>query len=173
MFCPKCGQPQTSEAVRFCSKCGFELDAVKSLVNGEEMPAATAAPPEIVQGDGLRKKREQTKGAFFMFLFALVVAALTVDMPRSHSSRIFFLTIAWLTFTLIINLGPLVRYFRGKGAASEASQGRVEGGAREAFLPAASGRPLVALGERSLETGEMIKVPSVTERTTSLLGKHR
>jgi hypothetical protein len=146
------------------------LDAVKSLVNGGEATGVTASPPATLQDDGSRGKRELTKGAFLMFLFALVVAALTVDMPRSHSSRIFFLTVAWLTLTLFINLGPLVRYFRGKGAGSEAPRGRVEGGAREAALPAA-GQPLAALGERSLETGEMIKVPSVTERTTHLLGK--
>jgi len=167
MFCPKCGQPQTSDAVRFCSKCGFELDAVKPLVSGEE------ATPATVRDDGSRKKRDLTKGAFLMFLFALVVAALTVDMPRSHSSRIFFLTVAWLALTLFINLGPLVRYFRGKGAASEERRGLVEGVAREAALPAAQGQPLAALGERGLETGEMIKVPSVTERTTNLLGKQR
>ena len=168
MFCPKCGQPQTSEAVRFCSKCGFELDAVKPLVSGEGAPAV---PALTIRDDGSRKKRELTKGAFLMFLFAVVVAALTVDMPRSHSSRIFFLTVAWLTLTLLINVGPLVRYFRGKGAASEDARGRVKGGAREEALPAAQGQPLAALGGRGQETGEMIKVPSVTERTTNLLGK--
>ena len=90
-----------------------------------------------------------------MFLFALVVAALTVDMPRSHSSRIFFLTVAWLALTLLINLGPLVRYFRGRGAASEGRRGLVEGDALEGALPAAHGQPLAALGERARARGDL------------------
>src|SRR5689334_22117728 len=29
MFCPKCGQEQASESVRFCSRCGFKLNIVE------------------------------------------------------------------------------------------------------------------------------------------------
>jgi len=65
----------------------------------------------------------------------------------------------------------LVGYFRGKGAAAEDSTVRLKAAAREAALPPAQGEPAPALGERSLETGEMIRVPSVTERTTNLLNK--
>ena len=90
----------------------------------------------------------------------------------SQVSRIFFLTVAWLALTLFINLGPLVRYFRGKGAAAEDAPGRIKADAREASLPPTLGEPLAALGERGPDTGVMIKVPSATERTTNLLNKH-
>ncbi len=32
MYCPQCSQPQLSEEMRFCSRCGFSLSGVKELV---------------------------------------------------------------------------------------------------------------------------------------------
>ncbi len=32
MYCPKCGHEQTSEARRFCSKCGLSLDGLSDLI---------------------------------------------------------------------------------------------------------------------------------------------
>ena len=33
MFCPQCGQQQASDATRFCSRCGFQLEAVAGALN--------------------------------------------------------------------------------------------------------------------------------------------
>ena len=33
MFCPQCGQRQTSNETRFCSSCGFQLYVVSELLN--------------------------------------------------------------------------------------------------------------------------------------------
>jgi hypothetical protein len=32
MFCPKCSQSQSSEEMRYCSRCGFPLEAVALLI---------------------------------------------------------------------------------------------------------------------------------------------
>lgn len=32
MFCPKCGQEQASESLRFCARCGYKLNAVEQGV---------------------------------------------------------------------------------------------------------------------------------------------
>ena len=32
MFCPKCSQEQISNEVRFCSRCGFQLEGVSALL---------------------------------------------------------------------------------------------------------------------------------------------
>src|SRR5919199_883923 len=32
MYCPKCGQQQVSEELRFCSRCGLPLRAVSELI---------------------------------------------------------------------------------------------------------------------------------------------
>jgi len=33
MFCPKCGQSQTSDEMRFCSRCGFQLGNVALILD--------------------------------------------------------------------------------------------------------------------------------------------
>lgn len=180
MFCPKCSQPQSSDTVRFCSRCGFELSAVKSLINGEEMPEAPLVKPHVA--GAVQRKKDMTKGALLMFLSAFVIAAVTVDMPRSHSSRIFFLVIAWLALTLFINLGPLVRYFFGHDALSSARDNflmrrlakmsrSIRSFKGEKALPPSQSRPVEAFGAQAVNTGEMLTPPSVTDHTTNLLSK--
>lgn len=182
MFCPKCGQQQPQDATRFCSRCGYEVGAVKALVGGEAAPDAAPAATSRV-AEPVRSRKDVTKGAFFMFIFALCVAAATVDMPRSHSSRIFFLTVAWLALTLLINASPLVRYFFGGDASSRPAGGaptsplervaRVFRKKRQPeSLPAAAGEPVGVLGARPAVTGEMVEAPpSVTDHTTNLLNR--
>ena len=51
MFCPRCGQQQASDEVRFCSRCGLQLDALAEFVESggrlasrdasEDLPALT------------------------------------------------------------------------------------------------------------------------------------
>ena len=45
MYCPKCGQQQVSEEVRFCARCGFTLAAVKAGLAGDEVALATPTSP--------------------------------------------------------------------------------------------------------------------------------
>lgn len=35
MYCPKCSQPQVSEEVQFCSRCGLPLLNLKKIVSSE------------------------------------------------------------------------------------------------------------------------------------------
>lgn len=46
MFCPQCGQQQATDDVRFCSRCGFQLQAVSTLMQSNgispEMVAANS-----------------------------------------------------------------------------------------------------------------------------------
>jgi hypothetical protein len=187
MFCPRCGQPQPNEATRFCPRCGCEVGALKAFVEGSApapgASAAAARPPNAA--DAVRSKRDVTKGALWMFVFAFVVAALTVEFPPAHSGRIFFLTIAWLLLTLLINIGPLVRYFFGGEAApsSVAEEKppaldrvrRLFGRERpRASLPASRGEPVGIPVARPADTGEIIEAPaSVSEHTTNLLDRQR
>src|ERR1044072_6323524 len=107
MFCPKCSQEQFSDETRFCSRCGFQLNVVKALLTEESSSANDA----VVKPDRSLRKRDMTIGAAIMFFFALVAAAITVDMPASHSARITLLVIAWLILSLLINIKPIIQYF--------------------------------------------------------------
>ncbi|MDQ6653227.1 MAG: zinc ribbon domain-containing protein, partial [Acidobacteriota bacterium] len=45
MYCPQCGQQQVSDAIRFCSKCGFLLEGVTVvLASGGMLPARYVQP---------------------------------------------------------------------------------------------------------------------------------
>ena len=177
MFCPKCSQQQTSDEARFCSRCGFQLGVVKALLGADETPEVRATQGGVVAPE--RRMKDKTIGAFQMFLCAFVVAAITVDMPSSHSSRIFFLVIAWLALTLLLNRKPIIRYFYpqkgadagGHVASSDAAFDslltRVD--TSRGALPSATAIPVSALAARRADTTEVVEPPSVTERTTNLL----
>jgi hypothetical protein len=45
VFCPKCSQPQVSDEIRFCSRCGFPLNSVATLLKNEGvLPEPTKTP---------------------------------------------------------------------------------------------------------------------------------
>lgn len=181
MFCPKCSQQQISDETRFCSRCGFELGVVKALLASDDLPGmhSTATQPP----DRSLRKRDLTIGALFMFLAALVVAAITVDMPPSHSGRILALIVVWMALSLLINIVPLLRYFL-KGdvssptTTSNASSSKLVPGlftqstpsAQNPALPPTQSLPVTNfVGGQRVTTAEVTRPPSVTEQTTNLL----
>ena len=74
MYCPRCGHQPVSDAIRFCSYCGFKLGVVKaSLSDDDEFraePSTTAVPP------ALQRQRDINIGVILMFFGALVAALL-------------------------------------------------------------------------------------------------
>lgn len=173
MFCPKCSQQQISDEIRFCSRCGFELNVVKALL-------ASDAPQnsEIQKPDRSLRKRDMTVGAGIMFFFALVAAIITVDMPPSHSSRIILLFVAWLILSLLINIKPIIGYLLRADNSAPATEdfslsktiSNFASRSKKA-LPEARGVPASDLVMPNLNTAEMIQPPSVTESTTNLLDR--
>jgi hypothetical protein len=175
MFCPKCSQEQVSDETRFCSRCGFQLNIVKALLTNDDFPPST----EIQKPDRRLRKRDLTIGAAIMFVFAFIAAAITVDMPPSHSARIILLSIAWLVLTLLINIKPIIQYFvRGEvsaeGRESLDSNFKTQTGLPNGFqnpaLPGARSIP-ADLMMPTANTAEMAQPLSITEPTTNLLNK--
>jgi hypothetical protein len=118
MFCPKCSQQQSSEEARFCSRCGLQLGVVKALLAADDSAddgARGGAAP-----DRSLRTRDVSVGAALMFFVALVLALIALDMPPSFNSRVYPLVVAWLVLMVLVNLGPLVRYFLGTGAPRHA-----------------------------------------------------
>jgi hypothetical protein len=174
MFCPKCSQEQVSDETRFCSRCGFQLNVVKALLTEESSSPNDA----IIKPDRSLRKRDMTIGAAIMFFFALVAAAITVDMPASHSARITLLVIAWLILSLLINIKPIIQYFlradNSEAATDDFSASKIVSrfaARNKNALPEAHGIPATDFAMPAANTAEMVKPPSVTERTTNLLDK--
>ena len=173
MFCPKCSQEQVSDETRFCSRCGFQLNVVKALLADDSAPQNL----ETRKPNRSLNKRDLTIGAALMFVFAFIVATLTVSLPPNHSARILFLIVAWLLLSLLINIKPLIQYFmRGETSATDENRlpsNRASGlfsKTDKQSLPTAESIPADLLMP-SVNTADFAQPPSVTEPTTNLLNK--
>jgi hypothetical protein len=103
MYCPKCGRQQISNQVRFCSSCGFQLNAVTDLlVNNGSLPAQQSAASgrlPFMQRKGMRF------GAKLMFLsvvmMPLIMAiSITLDSPAALfiPVSVFLAGLSWMVY---------------------------------------------------------------------------
>lgn len=82
MYCPICGQQQTSDAVRFCSRCGFTLAGVAQVVANNGVVPFVAQTPNT--GKKMSARRKGIRQGAFLMLFALLVPILAVlDFPNA------------------------------------------------------------------------------------------
>lgn len=167
MFCPRCGQQQVSEEVRFCSRCGLSLASVPALVAGFE---ASTAPSEGAGRVGRWKKRKQIRrGAKIMFFSAVLLPIFLVlagvadhPGPLIVPVTVFFVGLAWLLYFVLF----------GEEAAQDSVEKGREGlreGRNAPPLPPATFVPASGFGARPAHTADMAQPPSVTEQTTKLL----
>lgn len=84
MYCPQCGQLQTSELVRFCSRCGFLLEAVSAVLAGRGM-----APRYVQPGPKVLSPRSKgvRQGALMMLSTLFVVPVLAIIIVPNETSR--------------------------------------------------------------------------------------
>jgi hypothetical protein len=178
MYCPQCGQQQTSGAVRFCSRCGFPLDGVIQLLGTGGLLPLYHQSDEPVPISPRRKGVKQ--GAILLLSGAVIVPILGV--LASFSNAAFPQILAALAAIICFIGGP----FRMLYAALFE-----EGAPRR--IPAYGPTPPVAVPQqfgpprqpgalpppparapsawRKPNTAELANPPSVTENTTRLLDK--
>lgn len=175
MFCPKCGQSQVSEEVRFCSRCGFPLSGVAGLLaaNGIVPYQATGAPQAMSP-----RRKGIRQGGKLMFFGVIVTAMLGVlvgvtdgpgEVPAA-SLLIFIAGMFRLIYALLFeeksqtpqssSLMPETR-----SAPSPLFSPHVRGGA----LPPGEFVPARAAFPPRQDTLEIAPPPSVTDHTTRLL----
>ncbi|HEX8920215.1 MAG TPA: hypothetical protein VF766_01980, partial [Pyrinomonadaceae bacterium] len=77
MYCPQCGQQQTSSEMRFCSRCGFPLGGVMELLaqggvlkseGGDELRAQALSP----------RRKGVKQGVVLMLLGTVIVPVLGI-----------------------------------------------------------------------------------------------
>lgn len=166
MFCPRCGQQQFTEDVRFCPRCGLSLASVPALVAGFE---ASTAPEGEARGGRWKKRKHVRRGAKLMFFSAVLFPiffglAIVADSPGPLvvPLTVFLAGLAWMLYFVLF----------GEEAAQD-SAGRGREGLREGRnappLPPATFVPASGFGARPAHTADMAQPPSVTEQTTKLL----
>ena len=176
MFCPKCGQQQIAEEVRFCSRCGLPLGAVTSLVaNDGQVISPVGGIGAAVAKRCAAKTKGTRRGVKLMFIslvllpifFGMAVAA---DHP---GPLLVALTIFLVGFFLML----YARLFAEDAAPAlnpaalrpPALFAPADDFARRDALPHAQSIPAAHV-YGAPQTAEIAQTPgSVTEHTTRLL----
>ncbi|HEX8688347.1 MAG TPA: zinc ribbon domain-containing protein, partial [Pyrinomonadaceae bacterium] len=145
MFCPQCGQQQTSDAARFCSRCGFQLAAVSGLLatNGAAPEAAFEA---VAAPASPRRKGARLGGKLMMtgLFLAPALGALSEvvgfdDGVALLGVIVFLAGLFRLLYALIFEDGPYRRQLQRQPSHFPSAQFAP---AREAAtLPPAQGAP--------------------------------
>jgi|SRR5215204_4842234 len=188
MFCPNCGQRQTSNDARFCPACGFPLNVVNDLLaNGGRLqnwrPPEAAAPAELSpRQKGIRQ------GAMLMlstFLLVPLLAIFGVAMLGLPGEFVALAAVGCPVGGLlrIVYALMLESNVRPSGAAEAVLPAYVPpptipnylgAPVRGTSLPPPQSTPIPAQGQpQRYHTGELVEPPraSVTDHTTRLLDK--
>jgi hypothetical protein len=158
MLCPNCGTQTTNEQ-KFCRNCGMNLEPVSKAIATHLAQGGLDAPPAEAEGER-RDLRRMTNGLILgvavILVGALVLADARLFMLRPWLKMLgTFLTCLGVFVSLLAVLSPLRSAGRRRGATLP---DKPEGARTTGRL----------LHESTIEP-----VPSVTERTTDLLGVER
>ena len=175
MFCPQCGQQQASDAARFCSRCGFQLDAVSGLLLTGGVPPAYASQGELVPESPRRKGARLGGKVMLTGLFlapALGLASELIGTPDELAIIgiiIFLAGIFRLLYALIFEQGT----DRSRPAPTQGyvPPAQFAPPRQASALPPQQTTPAHGYVPPRADTGEIVYRPSVTEGTTRLLDK--
>jgi hypothetical protein len=182
MYCPKCSQQQVSEEIRFCSRCGFRLDAVKTLL-AEDQNILLSGEAEPQSQLTASRKRDILLGATAMLVGAISIALLMISTVAGTPLQavIIPLLLIWAAFVSALLLSGHVarevsRLFSNDASTSlpKASSDlvtRVGVTARHQVLPPVQSTHVSGLGAWHSNTAELVQPPSITEHTTNSLDK--
>jgi hypothetical protein len=175
MFCPRCGQQQLSQTVRFCSRCGFQLDGVLAML---EQAAQSATQPLLTDGRVLTKRQRGMRKGIVVMCGAIMLKMLTIVLGIIDDDFFALLVpvvlifaigfMRWLYAWLLEADTPVAKKKKGKGeqpAPPQFPHYNVQGGA----LPPAYSAPVANFTPAQPGTNEMSQPPSVTEGTTRVL----
>jgi hypothetical protein len=166
MYCPKCSQQQSSEEMRFCSRCGFPLAGVELLLeSGGIIPRVeTSDHRPAPRGKMMRESAYLTLGSWAV-AFASTLAwdsGVPIETVAKAGSLIFFL------LGMIGLLRFLYAFLFVRDPTLPAPERAIFETSRRAALPPQQSMPASDYPRRS-STKEMAPRPSVTENTTRLL----
>jgi len=182
MYCPQCSQEQISDQVRFCPRCGFQLDALKMLLAENQNGLAMSEVESETQLVSTRK-RDILLGATVMLVAAISIVFLMISgvAVTPWQAVIIPLLLVWTAIVSVILLsGHATREVTNlfsKEASESPSQAasrlitQFNPAVRHPTLPPAQSASVSGFGSWRVNTAELAQPPSVTERTTNSLNK--
>jgi len=177
MYCPKCGQQQASGDVRFCSRCGFLLDAVGAVLASGGMPPRYVQPanqPLSPRSKGVRQGAMMMLSTLFVVPVLGILIVGLIDGPGElvGLAAIFCFVgglLRMLYALLMEDAYPQVDANQ-MGPYTPPPAHQFDPSMRHAGLPPASVNPAAGWRARP-NTAELVRPASVTENTTRLLDK--
>lgn len=180
MFCPRCGQQQATDSMRFCSRCGFPMEgAMILLAHGGTLPHYE---PPLGEREISPRRRGVKQGVLLMLIGAVLVPLLGVF----SSFAPFRIGVAFEFFAAAAAIlcfvgGPLRMLFAALFEEGARPRGYVTPPtyasppiaippARVSALPPQPAKP-ASLWPARPHTSELAQPPSVTDNTTQLLHK--
>ena len=108
MYCPRCGHQPISDAIRFCSYCGFKLGVVRASLSDDDTARAMEPPATLIVPTAPRP-RDINIGVTLMFLGALFAALLAgrgFDLGREGGALILLAFFA----LIVVFSRPLLKF---------------------------------------------------------------
>ncbi len=172
MYCPRCGQQQITDEVRFCSRCGFPLAGVMQLLaSGGALPVAGESEGESKQSPRQRGIRQ----GVLLWLIGTVIVPLLAVMDAA-SELIGFDAISLFVGGFVRLLYALLfqeNFIRPGNAQNLPASSYIPPRTMPDMREAAQLPPhpfAVAPASPRINTGELTSPPpSVTDHTTRLL----
>jgi hypothetical protein len=182
MYCPKCSQQQVSNEIRFCPGCGFQLDAVKTLLADDQNILTTdeaEAQPRLTTA----RKRDILLGATLMLVGSISIALLMISTVSGTPLQavIIPLLLLWAAFVSVLLLSTHAAREVSKLFSKDASTSlakastdlttQVSASVRHQALSSVQSAPVSGLGAWRSNTAELAHRSSITEHTTGSLNK--
>jgi hypothetical protein len=176
MYCPKCSQQQVSDEVRFCSRCGFQLGAVRELIASG---GALVGREVEVQGNQLSPAFRGVRKGVWVMLAGFPLALVTGLLTAINDAFAILILLPVLCFvagfarllygTFIEEKAPQVKRDAPQPDIASVMPAQRGTAARSPELPPARVEPIEDFTAQRVVTAEMAQPPSVTENTTRLL----
>lgn len=118
MHCPRCGQEQSSNEIRFCSRCGFLLTGIAEVMaNGGSIPGVANTENSV----STPRKKGLKKG-LFIFLLAFLFVPLAAILTLMVGGREPFLVVI---VAILLTVGGLLRMAYAMMFESDVPTGRM------------------------------------------------
>ena len=170
MHCPKCGQQQASQDVRFCSRCGFRLAFVSELLINEGVPVKIEPVEQRLTRTERRRRYRQGAKLLFFSVVALPIAiglSIAFDSPGP-----IFIPLTLFLAGIFVTLYSRLFIEETLPAREQSRLKDLKEKASRRALPTSQSIPVTEQVAPSANTAEIRQPPSVTENTTKLLDKN-
>jgi hypothetical protein len=171
MYCPKCGQQQVSDEMKFCSRCGLALSGLAEWLADGVLPAKRSDETQVAAISPRRKGIRRAAKLMFLsgVLFVVfLVFSLAIDegAPMILPVAVFFVSLVLMLYARLFSdptapvNAPTLQTTAGQTFGSNPTR---------STLPPASNTAIPIPSTEQVRTNELAQPPSVTERTTRLL----